>query len=83
MSKNKKNIKKNSDEKFHLTSGDLISGKAGTSMGGKSGSFGTLGSRSRINTKLNSLDGGFSSIGDGDFGGGEGVRGYKRSNYWL
>ena len=46
-------------------------------MGGKSGSLGTLGSRSRTNTKLISLDGGFSSTGDGDFGGDVGVRGYK------
>ena len=58
-----------------------MSGKAGTSMGGNSGSFctfGTLGSRSRINTKLNSLDGALSSVGDRDLGGGVGVRGYKK-----
>ena len=59
-----------------LTSGVFISGNSGISMGGKSGSCGTLGSRSRSNTKLISLDGSFSETGEGDFGGGGvGVRG--------
>ena len=38
-----------------LTSGDFISGKAGTSMGGNCGKKGTLSCRSLTNTKLSSL----------------------------
>ena len=68
---------------YKPTSGDLISGKAGTSMGGNWGNSGTLSSRSRIKTKLSSLClcGGLSSTGDGDLGGGLGVLGYKKTMF--